>query len=124
MLKNGAVMIWVVLPAPRCRLAVQSICLGADCFKAACKISVCSCTAHPCPDTDIELMWHEQMGSDFKAAGVSKADTGKVLALLNNNGALQLSITQFMELLKKYAADMYNKTRIVSIVTETMALYN
>ncbi len=75
------------------------------------------------PDTDIELMWHPDMEPVFHASGVSKADCAKVMALLNNNGAFQLSIGQFMELLKKYTADIYKKTRIASILTETMALY-
>jgi Transposase IS66 family len=76
------------------------------------------------PEGGVPLMWHKDMEPVFQASGVSKADSASVLALLSNHGASPLSIGEFTTLLEKHAANIHEKTRIISLLTEAMALYH
>jgi hypothetical protein len=75
------------------------------------------------PRGGIQLMWHKDMGAVFQASDGCKADSNAGTAILNNNGAFQLSVSAFNALLEKQAPAVYEKRRIVTIMTEAMALY-
>lgn len=75
------------------------------------------------PQDDIQLMWHGDMEATFVACGVGKEDSARVMAILKRHRTPQLSIGTFKALLQKGAQAVYEKKRIVSIMTEAMALY-
>lgn len=75
------------------------------------------------PKEDIQLMWHQDMEATFEACSISRADSRAVMAILKRHGAPQLSLGDFHALLQKGAPAVCEKKRIVSMMTEAMALY-
>lgn len=74
------------------------------------------------PAGDIRLMWNEEMESTFRCAGVSASDSREIMKLLKSQDSSLLSMDEFKALLQKDASSIYAKGRIVSILTEVMAL--
>lgn len=75
------------------------------------------------PAAGVRLMWHKDMGDAFRDAKVSQSDTRAVMGLLEKQGSFQLSKDEFNALLQTDAPSIYAKGRIVSILTEVMALH-
>lgn len=75
------------------------------------------------PGSAMGLQWYKDMGIHLRTAGVSQPDWNKIMELLKENGTELLTIGALEELLKSKAPAIYEKKRIVHILTETMALY-
>ncbi len=75
------------------------------------------------PAQDIRLMWSKDMEGAFRGAGVSASDSEEIMRLLKRQGSSRLGMDEFKTLLQRDAPSIYAKGRIVSILTEVMALH-
>ena len=74
------------------------------------------------PGSALQLKWYKGMTVQLQTAGVSSADSNKIMEVLQEYRSKVLTITVLEELLQTKAPSIYEKKRIVHLLTETMAL--
>lgn len=80
----------------------------------------CLCALQGNPPGGIQLLWYDGIDEDFKQAGVNAADRAEVHRLMQHKSCLGLS--QFDEMMKTTAPEIFAKPRIMRLLCEVMAL--
>jgi hypothetical protein len=74
------------------------------------------------PGSALQLKWNKGMAVQLQTAGVSHADSNKIMEVLQAHKSKVLTIAVLEELLQTKAPSIYENKRIVRLLTETMAM--